>query len=330
VLGRRRPLLAGSVLYVVASLACSLAPSLPLLAAGRLAQGFAASSGVVISRAIVRDLYSGVAAARAFSRMFLVLGMAPMVAPIVGSQILKVTSWRGIFVTLVGLGLVLLAAGSTRLPETLPPERRRPATVRATASTFRLLLSSGRFVGYALPIACTVGMFVACLASVPFVVQDVYGRSPQAFAAIFFAISLVMMAISQLNARLVATIDPRRLLAVGSAAQLTGALAVLAFGTRGFWAFFACLGIALPWWGFVVANATALAMRDYAAVAGTAAALIGVAQYGFSAFAAPLTGLAGHGSIRALGVLLTVLAAVSCSIVAVTVTADRRRERAVP
>jgi len=325
VLGRRRPLVAGSVLYVVAALACALAPSLLLLAAGRLLMGFAASSGVVVSRAIVRDLFSGIEAARAFSRMFLVLGMAPMVAPLIGSQILKVTSWRGIFLVLAAFGVVLLVASFLRLPETLPAERRRPATLGATAATFRMLLTSARFTGYALPIACTVGMFVASLASVPFVVQDVYGHSPQTFAAMFFVIGLVMMVISQLNARLVQTVDPRRLLLVGAVTQLAGALLVLAVGDRGIWPFFLCLLVALPWWGFVVANSTALAMRDYAAVAGAASALIGLGQYGLSAVGAPLTGIAGHGSVRALGIVMTGFAATALALASLTVAGDRRR-----
>jgi DHA1 family bicyclomycin/chloramphenicol resistance-like MFS transporter len=257
--------------------------------------------------------------------MFLVVGIAPLVAPLVGSQFLRVTAWRGSVVLLVGFGLALTALASLRLPETLPPERRRPATLHATGTTFARLLSSPVFLGYAAPIACTVGMFVASLSSVPFVIQDVYGRSAQTFAAMFFAISLVMMVISQLNARLVQTIDPARLLVGGAAVQVVGAASVLAFGDRGLWTFFACLAVALPWWGFVVANATALAMRDYAAVAGTAAALLGVAQYGFSALAAPLTGLGGRGSVHALGVVLTALATVSCVSAFLTVAADRRR-----
>jgi DHA1 family bicyclomycin/chloramphenicol resistance-like MFS transporter len=247
------------------------------------------------------------------------------VAPLVGSQILRVTSWRGIFVLLMGFGLALTAAAALRLPETLPPERRRPATLHATGSTFARLLSSPVFLGYAAPVACTVGMFIASLSSVPFVIQDVYGRSPQTFAAMFFVIGLVMVVISQLNARLVQTIDPARLLVGGATVQVVGAASVLAFGDHGLWTFFACLAVALPWWGFVVANATALAMRDYAAVAGAAAALIGVAQYGFSALAAPLTGLGGRGSVHTLGVVLTALAAVSCVSAILTVAADRRR-----
>ncbi|MBK3631338.1 MFS transporter, partial [Streptomyces sp. MBT49] len=118
--GRRRPLLAGLVVYVVATALCALAPTVELLVACRLVQGLAGAAGIVIARAVVRDLYDGVAMARFFSTLMLISGVAPVVAPLIGAQVLRATDWRGVFLVLTGVGLLLAVVVWTRLPETLP------------------------------------------------------------------------------------------------------------------------------------------------------------------------------------------------------------------
>src|SRR4051794_9984890 len=138
--GRRRPLLVGTGLYLVASLLCAAAPSIGLLIIARALQGAAAATGVVIARAIVRDLFSGRQAARYLSRLVLLYGLAPLLAPAIGGQLLRFTSWRGVFFLLAGAAVVLFAWTAIALPETLPPERRAAGTVRATLRTFGVLL----------------------------------------------------------------------------------------------------------------------------------------------------------------------------------------------
>jgi DHA1 family bicyclomycin/chloramphenicol resistance-like MFS transporter len=311
VLGRRRPMLAGVALYVLASVACAASPSLPVLVAARLVQGLAAAAGIVISRAVVRDLYAGADTARAFSRMYLVIGLTPMLAPIVGSEVLRVWSWRGVFLVPALAGGLLLGAAAARLPETLPPDRRRSGGVVATARTFGLLLRSRVFVGWTVPVACGVSMFIASIAAAPFVVEDAFGRSPQTFALLYFVTAFLFVATTQLNARLLQTIDMRRLVLLGLLLALAGGVALIAVGGESLWVFFGCLAVVLPSWGFISANGSALAMRDHPEVAGSAAALIGFAQFGCGALAAPLTGIAGNGSVVALGIVVVVLAAIA-------------------
>src|SRR5947209_496990 len=149
-LGRRRPLLIGLGAYALASLLCVVAPSVFVLVVLRFVQGFAGAAGIVIARAVVRDLYSGVAVAQFFSLLMLVNGLAPILAPLFGGLLLRFTSWRGVFVVLAVIGMLLLLAAATGLDETLPPDRRQSGGIRATIMTFRQLLASRSFAGYAL------------------------------------------------------------------------------------------------------------------------------------------------------------------------------------
>jgi len=146
-LGRRRPLLVGLAAYTVASLLCAMAGEAPALIAFRFAQGMAGAAGIVISRAVVRDLHTGSALARFFALTMLVNGLAPILAPIIGGQLLLLTSWRGVFVVLAVIGALLFLAVLFRLRESLPPERRRTGGMAELGQTFRVLLTDRRFVG---------------------------------------------------------------------------------------------------------------------------------------------------------------------------------------
>src|SRR5947209_4111624 len=148
-LGRRRPLLVGLLGYAVSSALCAVAPSVPVLIVLRLVQGLTGAAGIVIARAVVRDLYVGTEAARFYALTMLVNGLAPILAPIIGAQLLRVTSWRGVFLVLGAIGVVLFLAGALGLPETLPPERRRTGGIGPILLTFRRLLEDRVFVGYA-------------------------------------------------------------------------------------------------------------------------------------------------------------------------------------
>ena len=153
--GRRRPLIGGMALFTLASLLCSMTPNLYAIGAARLLQGLAAASGMAIGRAVVRDMYSGAAAARYLSRLILVIGLGPILAPLIGAQILRFTSWRGIFVAVALFGLALTFMVARFLPETLPRERRRPAGLGLTVRTFGTLIVERRFLGLAL--VCGIG-----------------------------------------------------------------------------------------------------------------------------------------------------------------------------
>jgi DHA1 family bicyclomycin/chloramphenicol resistance-like MFS transporter len=262
-LGRRRPLFAGLLTYVVVSLLCSLAPSVLVLTGLRFLQGLAGGAGIVIGRAVVRDLYSGAAAARLFSSLMLVTGLAPILAPVIGAQVLKLTAWQGIFVVLCVLALAIVTLAAVALPETLPPAKRDRGGLAATLRTMRRLLSERSFVGYALTAGLAFGALFAYISGSPFVLQDVYGLSPQAFSFAFGANGLGLVAGSQINARLVGRYGPGFLLRCALAVITTAAavlLVVVAVGGLGVWPVIGCTFVVMSSLSFVMPNATALAL----------------------------------------------------------------------
>jgi len=325
VLGRRRPLLIGVMVFTAASLACATAQSVPVLAGARFAQGLAAAVGVVISRAIVRDLYTGADVARHYSSLIFMVSLSAVVSPTIGTQVLGLTSWRGIFVILFGLGAVLLAVVVFRLPESLPVERRRPGSVRATGGTFRKLLGDRRFVGYAVTLSCGTGALTSMVTGSTFVVQDGFGASAQAFAFLFSAGAISVAAATVLNRWLLRTFSPRRLLVAGLAASAAGALALLTLGRLGLFAFSACFVVVISMWGFISANGTAVAVRDYAPVAGAALALLGLMQYATAALAAPLAGAVGDGTAAPLGIVVSCFSIAGLVSALLTVGGERGR-----
>jgi MFS transporter, DHA1 family, multidrug resistance protein len=305
--GRRGPLLVGLVAYCAASLACALAPSIYALVALRLLQGFAGAAGIVIARAVVRDVSSGVAAARLFSALMLVFGVAPVLAPVVGGQLLHVTSWRGLFVTLALIGLPLLLATAFWLEETLPPERRGGGGWRQTTRTFRRLAHDRMFVGFALCTGCAFAAMLAYIAGSPFVVQEIYGVSPGLYGVIFGVNSLGLIACSQLNGMLVGRLGLRRLLGVGlvlGASAGCSLLAIVLVGGVGLAGILPCFFVVVASLGFVAPNATALALADYPDVAGSASALLGVVHLILGAASAPLVGVAGAESAVPMAALI--------------------------
>jgi DHA1 family bicyclomycin/chloramphenicol resistance-like MFS transporter len=309
--GRRRPLVAGMAVFTVTTLACSLAPSLSVLAGMRLVQGTSAAVGVAVGRAIVRDLYAGAAGARYLSRLMIVIGLAPILAPIVGGQLLRVTSWRGVFVALSVLGLALTAVGARLLPETLPRERRRAGGLRVTLETFARLLAERRFVGFVLIVGLGGGAMIGYVAGSSFVLQDVYGASPQLYGLLFGLNAVFLVAGAQVNAHLLATRSPRSLLRVGLVMLVVAGVALVAIvslPTASLATVVAPLMLQMASWSFVQANALALALTDHPAVAGTAAALLGVSQYAFGAFAAPLVGLGGSDTALPMALVIAACA----------------------
>jgi DHA1 family bicyclomycin/chloramphenicol resistance-like MFS transporter len=304
VFGRRPPLLASIAVYAAAGVACALADAIPVLAGARFAQGLAAAAGVVISRAVIRDLYSGPALARTYSRLYMLIGIAPIAAPVIGTQVLRFTSWRGIFAILVSFAAALVVAAALRLPETLPRERRTAAGFRSTTTTFRLLLAHRGLVGWAVTLGCGTGALVAGVSGAPFVVQEVYGESPQVYGFLVLLGGLGVVATNQLNARLLRTVRPERLLAFGFAATAVCGVGLLVAGDAGLAPFVVCFVGLFAAYGFTLANATALALREQAAVAGSAAAFLGLVQYGTGAVAAPLAGLVGGDRVVPLALVV--------------------------
>ena len=307
--GRRRPLLVGLAAFAVASFLCAAAPTVSALIALRVVQGAAGAAGIVISRAVVRDLFSGIELARFYALTLVVNGAAPILAPIVGGLVLLVTSWHGTFLVLAVIGVVLFLAAAIGLPETLPPAARRTGGLGDTVRTFGELGRDRSFVGYALASGLALAAMFAYIAGSPFVVETIYGASPQAFSLVFATNALGIVVVGQISASLVVRVGPRRLVAMGLAVSMTGAAVLLAAALAGlglvailpgFFLVTASIGLILP-------NATALALADHGRRAGSALALIGAFQYVVGAIVAPLVGIAGTGTALPMALAISVL-----------------------
>jgi DHA1 family bicyclomycin/chloramphenicol resistance-like MFS transporter len=239
-----------------------------------------------------------------FARLMLVMGVVPVLAPVLGAQLLRVTSWRGVFAVLVLLGIALAAVVVRRLPETL--EEPAAGGILDTLRAFGGVLGDRAFVGYALAAALSSGALFAYVSASPFVLEDVYGLSPAAFSAVFATNAAGLISVSQLSARLVSRTGPRRLLLTGLAvAAVAGVwLLVVALTNGPLPLLLAGLFAMLASLGFIGPNATALALQEHGAQAGTASALIGLGQFVTGAVAAPLTGLVGGAGAMPLAVVV--------------------------
>jgi len=327
-LGRRPPLLAGLVLFVLASLTCSMAPNALLLAGIRFVQGLGGAAGIVIARAIVRDLHSGVAAARFFSMLMLVTGAGPVLAPQIGAGLLRVTSWRGVFIVLAVLGTLLLAMAASRLPETLPPERRDSGGLRSTIRSMRGVATSRVFMANALACSLGFGAIFAYVAGSSFVMEDIYGLSPQVFGLLFALNACGLVAAGQVNARIVGRYGSERLLTAGLIALASGGvglLLVVGSGHIGLAGIIPCLFVTVACNGFVGPNAMALALNDFPESAGSASALLGLLQFSLGAAVAPIVGIAGSHDALPMAVAVAALgtSAISVRLVLTRTPADK-------
>jgi DHA1 family bicyclomycin/chloramphenicol resistance-like MFS transporter len=313
--GRRGPMLAGISLYVAASIACAFAPSVEVLVALRLLQGLGGCAGIVIARAIVRDLFEGEEAARFFSLLTLVFAVAPVVAPLLGGQFLALAGWRAIFVALAAYGVLCLAA-VLWLPETLPPERRRASGLSDALASYREVLVNRSFAAYAAAGSLATGALMAYLASSPAVVIEQLGVSPQAFGLVFGANSLGIMAVAQLTGRSLGRFGIERVLLWGLATQAAAAVALLVVAVSGasnratllplMFVVVASVGAILP-------TSTALAMAPFPHAAGAASAAFGALQTGLPAITAAIVSAIALMPATGMGIVLA-----ACSVLALT------------
>ncbi|MGH2882983.1 MAG: multidrug effflux MFS transporter [Solirubrobacteraceae bacterium] len=294
-LGRRGPLLAGLVGYTAASLACAAAPSIGILVALRFIQGSLGGAGVVIARAIVRDLFRGAAAARVFALLMLVTGVAPVFAPLIGGQLLAITSWRGVFIVLAAIGVPLLVGTLLWLPETLPVESRHRGGLGPTLQTFRRLLSDRSFMPPAVAFSLAFAAMFAYIAGASFVFEDVFGVSPQLFSVVFAVNSAGLIAASQIGGRIVARVGAPALLRRGVLGVALGSIGVLVvtIAHAGLAPLLIGLFVILSSNGLVFPNGTAAALADQEGALGSASALLGTGQFGIGALIAPIVGVGG-------------------------------------
>ncbi|GAB1693060.1 multidrug effflux MFS transporter [Krasilnikovia sp. M28-CT-15] len=316
--GRRRPVVFSVTAYAVISLLCALAPAAPMLVALRLLQGLAGGFGVVVARAVVRDLYSGVAAAKFFSQLTLIFGVAPIAAPALGSAVLRVTAWPGIFVALGAIAALLALLVAARLPETLPPAQRAQGGLGETARVARRLLTDRGYLAFALGQGCAFAAMFAYISGSSFVFQDGYGISPTAFSLLFGLNAAGLIGLSQANRRLLDRFTPTRLLTGALVTQTVAAAGVLAAAALGSLAgLAAALFVVVASIGMVMPNGTALALDRYPQRAGTAAALLGGIQSVVAAVAAPLAGLGDAGTGVPMAVVILAFASLALLTMAV-------------
>ena len=331
--GRRRPILLGLAGYAVAAALCAVAPDVTTLVALRAVQGLGGSVVIVATRAVVRDCYEGVEAARVFARLVLVFGAAPILAPMLGAGVLEVTSWRGIFVLLALLGTVLGVVALRALPETLPPERRRAGGLRTTARSFGALVRDRHYVLVVTAAATGYGSLFVYLAGSSFTLQQLFGLSPAQYALAFGGCGVVFVASSQLGGAVVHRTGSRRLVVVGAALQVAAGTVLWAGDRLGGGLPSVLVGFALVTasLGLIPPNAAALALDRHPLRAGAAAALLGLVQQVASAVVAPLVGLAGAPRPALLGGVVLGCGA-GCLVLTLLSRAEARRtlEPAVP
>ena len=309
-IGRRVPLLVSVAAFVVTCALCALAPSIGVLALLRFAQGFTGGAGIAIGRAIVRDLGSGDDAARNFSLLILVNNIGPIVAPIAGGQLLRFTDWRGIFAVLAALALVLLVVCFRTVPETLSPGARTAGGLGAMGAALREVSRDRVFLGYAISSGLTFSALLAYLAGSSFVLQDIYGYSPQEFSLLFALNGIGLVAVTWLNGRLIGRVTPHTLLLAGMVMTSVGAAVLgiaVATGDAPAAAVIVAFLLIVSSLGLIQPNSTTLAMAPHPHVAGSASALLGGLQSSVGALVAPLVGIAGTDSAVPLAIIIAAL-----------------------
>ena len=260
-LGRRRPLLAGTALHVVASLLVLVAPNIAVLGVLRVLQGVGTAATAVVALAIVRDLFDGRAAATMLSRLFLVMGVAPVLAPTIGGEILRFTSWRGVFAVLAVYGVVVLILGSVALRETLPAERRHPAASPTRCGPTALLLRDRRYVGLIVVAGLTMAALFTYVSGSSFVYQQQFGLDEQQFGLLFGAGAVWLISATQLNPVLLRWWSPAQILVTATVAGTTAGGVLLALAATGTGGLF---GVAVPLWAVLFASGLALPERPRA------------------------------------------------------------------
>ncbi len=308
VLGRRKPLIIALIIYSISSILCVFAPSVELLIVFRLVQGLSGAAGIVISRAIVRDLYSGTELTKFFATLMLINGAAPILAPIFGGQLLQFMSWRGVFVALTVYGVIMLIAVVSGLPESLPAERRQSGGLRETFSTFSRLLKDRLFIGYCLSQGLVMAAMFAYISGSSFVLQNLYEVSEQAYSLIFAMNGVGIIAAGQVAGRLAGKVKESVLLAIGLGIAATAGVSLLLVVVMdgGLAALLVTLFFVVASVGLVAATASSLAMQSQGKAAGSAAAFLGLLPFILGAAVAPLVGLAGERDALPMGIVIAV------------------------
>lgn len=291
--GRRIPLIAATALHVLASIAAAIAPSLELLSVSRVFMGIGAAGGGVVAMAVVRDLFGGRRLVVMLSRLAMVSGVAPVAAPLIGSALLSIMAWRGLFFVLAGYGIVLLVATVLFVRETLPRERRGSRTGMTARQRYASVLSDRVFIGVLIIGGMTFSGLFSYLSASPFLFQQTHGMDAQQYGLLFAANALGLVIAVQICARLAARFGPQWVLAWSTAALLLFGVAIVVADQLGL----GLWGTLVPLWlfmvacGFVFPNVQILALDRHPEAAGTAASLLGASNVGVAAIISPVVGV---------------------------------------
>ena len=307
-LGRLRPLLFGIAVYVAASLWAAVAADIESLTAARLLQALGGCAGIVASRAMVRDLFDERASAQVYSLLMLVMGLAPILAPMIGGFLIANYEWHVIFWVLAAFGLACMPAVFFGLGETLPREKRHRGRGLAEVGRAYLALCMDRsFIAFALANALVSSAMFAYITGSPFVFIELHGLAPEAYAMLFGANAAGLIAASQVNAFLLRRFSGRTILKFAMTFHLAAALVLLAVTLllpHAFWPLAACIFVAVGTYGFVGANATAAAMARADGNAGSAAALTGILQFAFAATVGGIVGAFNDGTALPMALVI--------------------------
>ncbi|MBC7725137.1 MAG: multidrug effflux MFS transporter [Burkholderiaceae bacterium] len=313
--GRRLPLIIATSLHVVASLGVALAPDLAWIGVFRVLQGVGAAAGAVVAMATVRDLFGGLPLVRMLSRLALVTGLAPILAPVIGSQLLLVLDWRGVFYILAAYGVVVLLAAIFFIVETRPRSSRAEAGHSSMGQRYRAIFSDRVFVGVAVIGGMSFSGLFAYLSASPFLFQEIYGFDPQQYGLLFAINSIGIVIGTQASSRLARVVGPQWILACSTAVLFIAALSIVVLDLAGA----GLLGVLVPLWFFITAvgfgfpMVQVLALANHGSEAGTAASVLGALNFGLAGIISPIVGIFGvsgfvMGTVMAATALVSVLA----------------------
>ncbi len=317
--GRRIPLLSVTALHVLASFAAALAPSLELLSGARVAMGMGAAAGGVVAMAIVRDLFGGRRLVVMLSRLALVSGVAPVIAPLIGSALLSVMSWRGIFVVLAVYGAVMLISAIALLPETLPRARRHDRGATTVLQRYQSVFRDRVFIGVLIIGAMTFSGLFSYLSASSFLFQVTHGLNAQEYGVLFAVNSIGVVVGVQTASRLAARFGPPWMLAFSTAALFVAAVAIILTDQLGLglWGTVVPLFFFMTACGFTFPCVQVLALDRHGKAAGTAASVLGACNFGVAGLISPVVGWIA----RDAGITATTMASVMVGCAAIGVLA---------
>jgi DHA1 family bicyclomycin/chloramphenicol resistance-like MFS transporter len=326
--GRRVPLLVGVGLFTLASLACAFAPTLEWLIAARFVQALGGCAGMVLSRAIVSDKCDAVQSAKVFSQLMLVMGLAPILAPMLGGLLVNLYGWQSIFLVLTAFSAVCSLAVALGLPESMPAAHPRHPLAGALGQ-YRRLLADRIFLGHALTGGIAIAGMFAYIAGSPFVFIKLYGVPPEHYGWLFGANAAGFILVAQVNARMLGKLGPALLLSRAVWVYLAAALVLLGIAglhTQALWPLLIPLFICIASLGCIIPNASACAMNGQWARAGSASALLGCLQFSVAAGASALVGVLHDGSAVPMAMVISLCGIFAVSAAVLTSRLQRTRD----